>query len=548
MSLFQTAITMPLAAHPGVPQLVVIVIYLCLLLGLGLFSSRLFKGTKEDYQVASHSIGPFLLLMSLFGTTMTAFALVGSSGEAFKEGVGVYGMLASSSGIIHSLCFFLIGVKVWGYARQYGYTTQIEFFRDRLDSDFVGLLLFPILVGLVIPYLLVGVISGGSVVQSLTAGLAPEMFEVLKDDGTVNRALSGGIPPAIGSLVICVVVLVYVFFGGMRGTTWANAFQTLVFMILGVVTFYVIANKLGGKDSFFENLRVLSQSVPVDKATRSEMSKMKFFTYLLIPLSVGMFPHLFQHWMTAKNAKSFKLPVVMHPIFIMIVWVPCVLVGVWAVGVYSSAVLRPPGPPLPSNPNVVLPFLVKVHTPEILGGFLAAGILAAIMSSLDSQFLCIGTIFNNDVVTHYAGKDRFSDKQQVLFTRLFIIAVVGVTYLIAIASTSSVFALGVWCFSGFSALFPIVVAALYWRRLTAAGAISGIFAAFCSWAILMAQAYRGEGLRTFTLKLPIGDAVYELMPVTAMFASSLVTMVIVSLMTTPPPESTLRRFFPEAAK
>ena len=51
---------------------------------------------------------------------------------------------------------------------------------------------------------------------------------------------------------------------------------------------------------------------------------------LLIPLSVGMFPHLFQHWLTAKSASSFKLPVVAHPIFIMIVWVPCVLIGIWA--------------------------------------------------------------------------------------------------------------------------------------------------------------------------------------------------------------------------
>ena len=65
--------------------------YLGLLLLLGLLASRCFSGTKVDYQLASHSIGPFLLLMSLFGTTMTAFALVGSSGEAFKEGIGVYG-------------------------------------------------------------------------------------------------------------------------------------------------------------------------------------------------------------------------------------------------------------------------------------------------------------------------------------------------------------------------------------------------------------------------------------------------------------------------
>ena len=537
--------------HPGVPQLIVICVYLGLLLTLGLFSSRLFKGTKEDYQLASHSIGPFLLLMSVFGTTMTAFALVGSSGEAFREGVGVYGMLASSSGIIHSLCFFLIGVKVWRFANTHGYSTQIQFFRDRLDSDFVGLLLFPILVGLVIPYLLVGVISGGAVIQALTAGLAPgiEMFQAVKPDGSIDRALNGGIPPAIGSLAICLVVLVYVFFGGMRGTTWANTFQTIVFMVLGVVTFYVIANKLGGQNSFIDNLKRLGSVIPESHSTRAEMSKTKFLTYLFIPLSVGMFPHLFQHWMTARRASSFKLSVVAHPIFIMIVWVPCVLVGVWAVGVYADPSMRPAGPPLPSDPNTVLPFLVKTQTPEILGGFLAAGILAAIMSSLDSQFLCIGTIFNNDIVTHYAAKDRFSDSQQVLFTRLFIIAIVAITYGLSLSNSRSVFALGVWCFSGFSALFPIVIAALYWRGLTAAGAISGIFAAITSWAILFYQGTKVPiaegGLSEFVLRLPIGEAQYQVMPVAAMVLSSALTMVAVSLVTKKPSDATLRKFFAE---
>jgi len=530
--------------HPGLPQLIIIVIYLGLLLGLGLFSSRLFKGTKADFQLASHSIGPFLLLMSIFGTTMTAFALVGSSGEAFRAGVGVYGMLASSSGILHSFCFFVVGVKVWKFARRHGYTTQIEFFRDRLDSDFVGLLLFPILVGLVIPYLLIGVIGGGAVIQSLTAGLAPDLwlFQVTDVDGNPIRAFHGGVPPWLGSLAICLVVLIYVFLGGMRGTAWANAFQTIVFMVLGVITFFVIATRLGGQDSILENLRALTESVPEPRLTRSEMSKTKFFTYLLIPISVGMFPHVFQHWMTAKSANSFKLPVICHPIFIMIVWLPCVLVGIWATGS-----LIPAEPPLPSNPNTILPFLVQTQSGPILGGFLAAGILAAIMSSLDSQFLCIGTIFNNDIVTHYLGKDNVSDQRQVLFTRLFIIGIVVITYLLSLGNVRSVFAMGVWCFSGFSALFPIVIAALYWRGLSAAGAISGIFAAITSWCILFYQGMQiplsEGGLSEFILHLPIGGASYEIMPVVVMFASSLVTMVLVSLITPKPKGETLAKFF-----
>ncbi|MCR9120234.1 MAG: sodium:solute symporter family protein, partial [bacterium] len=199
-------------------QLIIIGAYLSSLLILGVFASRLFRGTSKDYLLASHSIGPFLLLMSLFGTTMTAFALVGSTGEAYKEGVGVYGLLASSSGIIHSLCFFLIGVRMWKLGKKYGYTTQVEYFRDRLGSDKIGILLFPILVALVIPYLLIGVVSSGVVVNAVTEGAFTEWF----------ASYDYGVPNWIGSLVICCVVLVYVFFGGMRGTAWANAFQTMV--------------------------------------------------------------------------------------------------------------------------------------------------------------------------------------------------------------------------------------------------------------------------------------------------------------------------------
>ncbi len=138
--------------------LIVIACYLCLLLTLGFFSNRLFRGTSKDYFVASHSIGPFLLLMSVFGTTMTAFALVGSTGKSFERGIGTYGLMASISGLVHAGIFFLIGIRLWAFGKKYGYITQIQFFRDRFDSDKLGYFLFPILVLLVVPYLLIGII------------------------------------------------------------------------------------------------------------------------------------------------------------------------------------------------------------------------------------------------------------------------------------------------------------------------------------------------------------------------------------------------------
>ena len=519
----------------GMIRLLIIAVYLMLLLVLGFFASRLFTGSKNDYLLASHSIGPFLLLMSIFGTTMTAFALVGSTGEAFKEGIGVYGMLASSSGIIHSLCFFVIGVKVYGFGRKYGYTTQIQFFRDRLESDFVGVLLFPILVALIIPYLLIGVMASGTVIQTMTAGaFANEGMFFSK-----NPAFAGGVPPAVGSAVICAVVLIYVFFGGMRGTAWANAFQTVVFMVLGLVTFVLIANSLGGGDSFFENLKTISAKVDSDHTTRESMSQSKFFTYLLIPLSVGMFPHLFQHWLTAKSANSFKLSVMCHPIFIMIVWVPCVLLGIWATvpGVFPEALAAK------ISPNAVLPAMVKLKTSPVVGGLLTAGILAAIMSSLDSQFLCIGSMFTNDIVEHYVGKERVSDRAQVWLARVFVVLIVTVVYFLSLRGYKSVFAMGVWCFSGFASLFPIIFAALYWRRLTAAGAVSGILAAAGSWFYLFQKSNYGS-IRTYAIDITLPNSVqFSIMPVVAIFACTLIAMYVTSLITRPPSDATLAKFF-----
>ena len=166
--------------------------------------------------------------------------------------------------------------------------------------------------------------------------------------------------------MICGVVLLYVFFGGMRGTAWANAFQTAVFMVLGLVTFVTIANALGGSNAFLENLKIATQSAEPSHLSMEKMPKAVFFSFLFIPLSVAMFPHVFQHWLTARSAESFKLPIIMHPVFILIVWAPCVLLGVWASGENSGvpAALAEMGP---EKFNKVLPTLVKLHAGDVLG-------------------------------------------------------------------------------------------------------------------------------------------------------------------------------------
>ena len=501
---------------------IVIAIYLGLLLGLALFSKTLFRGTSKDYFVASHSIGPFMLLMSVFGTTMTAFALVGSTGKAFERGIGTYGLMASSSGLIHAACFLLIGIKLWAIGKRYGYVTQIQYFRDRFETKAFGYLLFPILVLLVIPYLLIGIIGAGKTIAGVTGakitpkGTIPGVFPEWTDNGAI--------PPWFTGLVISAVVLTYIFAGGSRAAAWANTFQTIVFMVMGVLAFYLISDRLGGLGAAIEQAKDSHKVRTLSEGGEIGVSRWTFLSYMFIPLSVGMFPHLFQHWLTAKSAKSFKLTVVAHPICIAIVWVPCVLIGIWATGLFASGI--------PSGAILAKTVGVLVKDPIIVG-LVTAGILAAIMSSLDSQFLCLGTMFTNDIVLHRAKKE-YSDKQILFMARGFIVAIVVLTYIVALLLYErSVFDLAIWCFSGFAALTPLIIAALYWKRATKVGAYSCVIAVFISWLTFFAMS--GFGGEYFVFG--------GIVPAAIMWFIGAGAMIIGSLVSQPPSETTLTKFF-----
>ena len=632
--------------------------YLVLLLGLGLYSSSLFRGTSKDYFVASRSIGSFMLLMSVFGTTMTGFALVGSSGKAFTTGVATYGAVAAWSGIIHSAIFFIIGLRLWAIGKRHGYVTQVQFFRDRFNSQTLGTVLFVLLVLLIIPYLLIGIISAGKFVQGTTQG----MFN------------ADGIAPWITGLVICGVVLTYVFLGGVRSTAWANTFQTLVFMLTGIVAFLMISKAVAerspeGAGSVLENIKRATEYVQehkpkrlvrgvhpevqsrfdantqyladqpfveswnkelenlvgehdaddsldfsqaefdampaddqqtlavilvemvdeggdhadnaklrfpdyaaakdklkelhkttvdeahkptVDEAHKKEkelmlqfirqpklgepkpsMTHLVFITYLFIPISIGMFPHVFQHWLTAKDAKSFKLAIVAHPVCIAIVWLPCILIGVWAAGLAAAGDISI------SNPSEVLGTMVKLIANPWLLGLLMAGVLAAIMSSLDSQFACLGTMFTNDIVIPIRGKDYYSDADKLKLARWFVIGVVAVAYLISLAlmNTASVFGLGIWCFTGFTALFPIVFAALYWKRVTAVG----VYACMAVTTVLWVYWFHQSGYGADKHFLVLG-----MLPIAPLTMASAAALVIGSLCSKPPEARLVNRFFPRA--
>ena len=128
-----------------------------------------------------------------------------------------------------------------------------------------------------------------------------------------------------------------------------------------------------------------------------------------------------------------------------------------------------------------------------------------------------------------------NDRARILLGRGFVVGIVLVSYLFSLAEPRSVFTLGIWCFSGFSGLFPLVCAAIYWKRVTKAGAIASVLATAASWLVLFQQSGWGAN----------GDYLFVgMMPVATIVMVSAVVLVAVSLVTRPPDQETLGRFFP----
>ena len=351
---------------------------------------------------------------------------------------------------------------------------------------------------------------------------APEWKKAVNE--LMKKAPRGAVPKPAGMAIVCLVVLFYVFFGGMRATAWANTMQTLVFMVMGLIAFYVITEELRGPKAASEML-LANEAKNSVMAREGLIGKWQFLTYCFIPLSVGMFPHLFQHWLTAKKASNFKLTVVAHPICILITWVPCVLLGMWAFGILPDG----------TNPNAVLGMMVARYSGEVLAGLIGAGVLAAIMSSMDSQFLCLSSLFTNDIVSHHFSQKEISDEKKILLGRGFVVAIVLVCYLIGLSNTQSVFDLGVWCFTGFAGLFPILFAALYWKRSNKQGAIAGVL----TLAVLETAGY------LLSLSVHEGEfLILGMMPVAFIVTITTAVMVIVTLLTPPPNDEIVEKFFP----
>jgi SSS family solute:Na+ symporter len=309
------------------------------------------------------------------------------------------------------------------------------------------------------------------------------------------------------------------------------------------------------------------------------VSPLYFLSYTFIPLSSIAFPHITIFCLTARKMSQFKKTVIFYPLCIAAIWLPCVFLGVMAnratdlpeikAKIEARTTLAAQGASLSAESrdalraragaDDVLLLLLDRYAPAWLAGLLGAGIMAAVMAT-DSQILALSTMFTEDVVAHYGGRTRFGEAAQVQMGRGFVVALTLVAYVIALQAPETIFALAVqYAFTGFAALSPLLVAALFWRGSTKWGALaSTLVAAGGVLAVAVFQetvqapppgpsvvVWSWGGIEALA-RTPGGTAIFGFMPVVPVTLASALAMVAVSLLTPKPRPETLARYFREA--
>ena len=283
-----------------------IFLYLTGALSIGLLAfRRARKANVEDFFLAGRSIGSFVFVLSLFGTHMTAFSILGASGFSFTNGIMTFGLMASSSALVVPVLLFFIGTRLWALGKRHGFMTPVQMFRDRWECSHTGTLIFAVQAALLVPYIIIGVMGGGTTLEVISGGRVPYWAGGLarRSGGHELRVFGRHAGYRVGeprSRLCC---------------SWSS----------GTLAVFVIGRGMGGFGTVME--RLLDSPSTASLLSHENVAPLFFLSYMFIPLSAIAFPHIGIFCLTARRMKQFKHTMIFYPLCILAVWVPSVYLG-----------------------------------------------------------------------------------------------------------------------------------------------------------------------------------------------------------------------------
>ncbi len=423
----------------------VAVAYLLLTLLIGLVSGRRSSGGVQGFVAADRGFGLVVMYFVVGATVFSAFAFLGGPGWAYSRGAAAFYILAY--GVVGIAPWYFLGPRAAQLGRRFGYVTQAQLVTGRFPSRALSVLLALISIVAFIPYITLQISGAGIVFSAVT---------------------DGHVPFWLGAALAYGVVLTYVLFGGVSAVGWTNVAQG-VFMIVIAWTLglYLPYHLYGGIGPMFERIAAERPDLLLAPGLTGGGTAWTWGGYssaiLVSALGFSLWPHLFMKAFTARDDETIRRTVVLFPSFQLFL-IPIFLIG------FAGVLFPSP----PSAPDAILPHMIlSTDISSFVVGLFCAGALAASMSTGDALLHASASILVEDGIRPFR---RMDERSQRRLMQLLVLVVGLVAYLFALRTPASLVKLLLSSYGIVVQLGPVVVAALYWRRATTAGAIAGLVA------------------------------------------------------------------------
>lgn len=494
-----------------------IAVYLIMMVAIGAYYSKKNKST-DDFYLGGRKLGPLVTAMSAEASDMSSWLLMGLPGVALVSGLAEATWTALGLGIGTWINWLIVAKRIRVYSQKIDAVTIPEFFSKRFGDkkNLLSAIAAVVIIVFFVPYTASGFNACGTLFSSLF-----------------------GVDYFTAMVVSAVVIVAYTTLGGFLAASTTDLIQSIVMTIALVVVVGFGINYAGGWDNVVANANSmpgfleLFNTYDASANASTDYSALTIASTLAWGLGYFGMPHILLRFMAIGDKNKLKTSRRIATVWVFISMAIAILIGV----IGSAAVKNGTIPLEAANSQRIIIEISKIISENsavlaIVAGVIIAGILAATMSTSDSQLLAAASAVSQNIFQEFFGK-KLSQKASMIVARCAVIAI-SVIAVIWAKDEGSVFEIVSFAWAGFGAAFgPVVLFALFWKRTNKWGALAGMVVG---------------GTMIFVWKYVIAKlggvfAIYELLPA---FILASIAIVVVSLLTKAPEKEIVDDF--EAVK
>jgi sodium/proline symporter len=463
------------------------------MLGIGYYSMRR-TNDNEDFIIGGRSLGPVTSAISAGASDMSSWLLLGLPGAVFAAGLvdGIWISLGLVLGAYGN--WLIVAPRLRAYSEKLSAVTLPTYLSNRFD-DTSGVL---------------KTVSAAVILIFFTLYVASGL-----KGGTLLFAHSFGSTEETAMMVTTFVVVSYTFLGGYMAVCWTDLIQGLLMLsalvFCSLLAFFAITGS--GVDILGANPKAFS--VATTWITGASLMAWGF----------GYFgqPHILARFIGIRSVADVSKARRVGMSWMIVCLLLSVSIGLMGIGYNIISPMEGVAGPDGNKERIFLSMVSALFNP-VFSGFILAAVLAAVMSTADSQLLVLTSALTEDLPFF----SRFDDKQKAWISRFGVVGFALIAYVIASSSGGTILAMVGYAWGGFGAAFgPLIILSLVWRGTTKAGALAGMITGAAT--IFIVKNY---------IKIE-GEYFYELLPG---FFLAFVAIILVSLISAKPSEETLQKF------